>query len=144
LCWGHFSASTPTGVPDAPVMGRIRDELIHMLDDVLTLYQSPLGQVLRDAMRSNDPALEELRRNYFGARLEHCAALVRKAKKRGELPNSADYQLVFELLMGPFLARALLRSEDIGSLDSAAIVDAVLNGTAHASPAASRLNRSRR
>jgi AcrR family transcriptional regulator len=117
--------------------GNLRDELIHMLDDVLVLYQSPLGRVLIDAMRSNDPALEELRHNYFGARLEHCAALARKAKKRGELAGSADYQLLFELLMGPFLARALLRTEDMGSLDSVAIVDAVLNGTAHANPATS-------
>src|ERR1700744_6219694 len=70
--------------------GNLRDELIHMLDDVLALYQSPLGQVLIDAMRSNDPALEELRRNYFGARLEHCAALAKRAKERGEVPDSMD------------------------------------------------------
>jgi AcrR family transcriptional regulator len=110
--------------------GDLHDELTHMLDDVLALYQSPLGTVLMDVIRSADPSLAQLGDTYFGARLKHCASIAERATARGELPPTADYRLIFELLMGPFLARALLRSEDAKTLNSAAIVDAVLSGVA--------------
>jgi AcrR family transcriptional regulator len=137
--WGDRAALICDALLDAvdtavPVrdIGDLRNELAHMLDDVLALYQSPLGKVLLDAIRSSDPSLTRLGGAYFGARLEHCASIAEHAMARGELPNTADYRLIFELLMGPFLARALLRSEDIKSLDSTAIVEAVLNGVTSA------------
>jgi hypothetical protein len=80
-----------------------------------------------DAIRSADPALAELGSTYLRARVERCAAITKRAKARGELSRTADHRLVFELLMGPFLARALI-SDDIKSLDSRKIVRAVLNG----------------
>jgi AcrR family transcriptional regulator len=115
--------------------GNLHDELTQMLDDVLALYQSPLGPVLMDAIRSTDPSLDELRHTYFDARLEHCAAIAGRAKDRGELPGDADYRLVFEMLMGPVLARTLLSSDGVKSLDSATIVRGVLNGVAAAKSA---------
>jgi AcrR family transcriptional regulator len=118
--------------------GNLSDELTHMLDDVLALYQSPLGPVLMDAMRSSDPALEELRNTYFGARLEHCAAIAERAKARGEVPEDIDYRLVFELLMGPIIARTLLSSDGVKTLDTGAIVRTVLNGAAHPDTTAAR------
>ena len=133
--WGDRAALICDALLDAvdtavPVRdtGDLRDELTHMLDDVLALYQSPLGNVLLGAMRSSDLSLTQLGDAYFGARLEHCASIAEHAKARGELPSTADYRLIFELLMGPFLARALLSGADIKSLDSTAVVDAVLNG----------------
>jgi AcrR family transcriptional regulator len=137
--WGDRAALICDALLDAvdtavPVRGAgdLRDELTLMLDDVLALYQSPLGRVLLDAIRSSDPSLTRLGGAYFGARMQHCASIAEHAKARGELPKTADYRLIFELLMGPFLARALLRGEDTGSLDSTAIVDAVLHGVASA------------
>jgi AcrR family transcriptional regulator len=133
--WGDRTALICDALLDAvetavPVRdtGVLHDELTQMLDDVLALYQSPLGNVLMGAIRSSDPSLTQLGADYFGARLEHCASIVEHAKARGELPSTADYRLIFELLMGPFLARALLGGADIKSLDSTAIVDAVLHG----------------
>ncbi|MFD6195708.1 TetR/AcrR family transcriptional regulator [Mycobacteriaceae bacterium NPDC060252] len=116
-----------TAVP-VPHTGDLRDDLTRMLDDVLTLYQSPLGNMLMGAIRSSDPALAQLGTVYFSARLEHCASIAEHAKARGELPVTTDHRLIFELLMGPFLARALLSSMDIKTLDTAQIVDAVLHG----------------
>jgi AcrR family transcriptional regulator len=138
--WGDRGALICDALLDAvdtavPVRdtGDLQSELTHMLDDVLTLYQSPLGSVLLDAIRSSDPSLTQMGSAYFGARLERCGSIARNAKARGELPAAADYRLIFELLMGPFLVRALLSTEDLHSLDSAAIVDAVLNGVRSAS-----------
>jgi AcrR family transcriptional regulator len=137
--WGDRAALICDALLDAvdtavPVRdtGDLRDELTHMLDDVLELYESPLGSVLLDAIRSSDPSLSQMGATYFGARLEHCASIAERAKARGELSNTADYRLIFELLMGPFLARALLRSGDIKALDSTAVVEAVLNGVTSA------------
>ena len=136
--WGNRSALIRDAFLDAvdtavPLRdsGNLQDELTHMLEDVLALYQSPLGPVLVDAMRSNDPALEELRRTYFGARLDHCAVLAERAKRRGEVPESLDYRLVFELLVGPVLARALFSRDGVATLDPRAVVRTVLNGAAH-------------
>jgi AcrR family transcriptional regulator len=133
--WGDRAALIRDALLDAvdaavpvPDTGDLHDELTHMLDDVRALYQSPLGPVLIDAMRSSDPALAGLRDTYFGARLEHCASVFERAKFRGEITEAPDYRLVFELLMGPFLARALLGTGDLRSLDSDAIVRAVLDG----------------
>jgi AcrR family transcriptional regulator len=133
--WGDRAAlirdalldAVDTAVP-VPDTGDLHDELTHMLDDVRALYQSPLGPVLIEAMRSTDPALAELGNTYFGARLQHCTSVFERAKTRGEIPEAADHRLVFELLMGPFLARALLGTGDLRSLDSDAIVRAVLDG----------------
>jgi AcrR family transcriptional regulator len=133
--WGDRAALIRDALLDAvdaavpvPDTGDLHDELTHMLDDVRALYQSPLGPVLLDAMRSSDPALADLRNTYFGTRLEHCASVFERAKSRGEIPATTDYRLMFELLMGPFLARALLGTGDLRSLDSDAIVRAVLDG----------------
>jgi AcrR family transcriptional regulator len=136
--WGNRSALIRDALLDAvdtavplPNSGNLHGELTHMLQDVLELYQSPLGLVLVDAMRSNDPAMEELRRTYLGARLDHCAGLAERAKQRGEVPESMDYRLVFELLMGAILTRALFDREGITTLDPSAVVRTVLDGAAH-------------
>jgi AcrR family transcriptional regulator len=108
--------------------GSLREELTQMLDDVLELYRTPLGPVLIAAVRSSDPAMADLRRTYFDARLEHCASIAEHAKERGELPENTDHRLMFELLMGPFLARAVGSSDSVRSLDSGTVVRAVLHG----------------
>jgi AcrR family transcriptional regulator len=134
--WGDRAALVRDALLDAvdtavPIRdaGNLYDELTGMLDDVLALYQSPLGPVLLDAMRSSDPALEELRRTYFGARLEQCASIAERARRRREVSEDVDFRLVFELLMGPILARALF-SDGVKTLNSGTIVRAVLDGVA--------------
>jgi AcrR family transcriptional regulator len=135
--WGDRAALVRDALLDAvdtavPIRdaGNLYDELTGMLDDVLALYQSPLGPVLLDAMRSSDPALEELRRTYFGARLEQCASIAERARRRREVSEDVDFRLVFELLMGPILARALFSGDGVKTLNSGTIVRAVLDGVA--------------
>ncbi|MFE4369713.1 TetR/AcrR family transcriptional regulator [Streptomyces sp. NPDC056835] len=108
--------------------GSLYDELVQMLDDVLAMYQSALGPVLLDLIRSNEPSLAELQVGYLDERLKLCAEVIERAKERGELPRTVDHRLVFELLIGPVLGRALLTADGVRSLDSAAIVRAALYG----------------
>jgi AcrR family transcriptional regulator len=108
--------------------GDLHDELTHMLEDVVSLYQSPLGAVVLDLVRSQDPSLLDLQRSYLGVRLAHCAEVIDRAKRRKEVPEATDYRLVFELLMGPILSRALLSAEGVGALDASEIVRLVLDG----------------
>lgn len=137
--WGDRAAlireallsATDTAVPLRNT-GDLHDELTLMLEDVLSLYQAPLGAVLLDLIRSRDPSLVDLQQSYFMKRLAHCADVVERAKGRGELPSSIDYRLVFELLIGPILSRALLSGEEVGALDAAQIVRSVLDGVCDA------------
>ncbi|MEZ0050242.1 AcrR family transcriptional regulator/alkylhydroperoxidase family enzyme [Mycobacterium sp. MAA66] len=139
--WGDRSALICDALRDAvdtavPVrdIGDLREELTHVLEDVLSMYRSPLGPVLMDALRSRDPALEELRHGYFAARLESCAVIAQRAKARGELPEDADHRLVFEQLMGPILASALLGGDSVTSLHPGTVVHMVLDGATHPYP----------
>jgi AcrR family transcriptional regulator len=115
-------------VPDT---GSLRSDLIAGLDEVRNLLSSPLGAVLLDAARSRDDDLDELRRTYWDARLDHCAVIVDRAVARGELPAGTDHRLVFELLIGPIHARILLSPDTLNDVETATIVDAVLNGVAN-------------
>lgn len=133
--WGDRAALVKEALLEAvdtavPVRetGNLHVELTDMLDDVFKLYRSPLGAVLLDAVRSRDPSLAELRRTYFDERLAHCAKVIERAKDRGELPESVDHRLVFEVLLGPVLGHALLSGDSIDSLDPGTVVRAVLNG----------------
>ena len=120
-------AAVDSAVP-VPDTGNLYDDLVLMLDEVLAAYQSPLGPVLLDLIRSHEPSLAELQVTYFNERLEHCAAVIERATVRGELPRTVDYRLVFELLIGPVISHALLTVDGVKSLDSKAIVRAVLFG----------------
>ncbi|MDT7763458.1 MAG: hypothetical protein QOC63_2878 [Mycobacterium sp.] len=118
-------------VPDT---GNLRSDLIAGLDDVRRLLSSPLGTVLLDVARSHSKIqgddLDELRRTYWDARLEHCSVIVERAVARGELSPGTDHRLVFELLIGPIHARMLLSQDNLDDLKTTTIVDAVLNGVA--------------
>jgi AcrR family transcriptional regulator len=114
-------------VPDT---GNLRSDLIAILNDVRNLLSSPLGTVLLDVARSRDDDLNELRRTYWDARLDHCSAIVDRAVARGELPAGTDHRLVFELLIGPLHARILLSPDSLNDVKTTTIVDAVLNGVA--------------
>jgi hypothetical protein len=59
-----------------------------------------------------------------GVRLEHCAALAERAKKSGGVPESMDYRLVFEILMGVILpartsasSRGMCEQEFVGAFN---------------------------
>jgi AcrR family transcriptional regulator len=116
-------------VPDT---GNLRSDLIAGLDEVRKLLSSPLGAVLLDVARSRDDELDELRRTYWGARLDHCAAIVERAVARGEIAPATDHRLLFELLIGPIHARTLLSPDTLDDVKTATIVDAVLNGVVRA------------
>src|ERR1700757_2562979 len=116
-------------VPDT---GNLRSDLIAGLDEVRKLLISPLGTVLLDAARSRDDDLNELRRTYWDARLDHCSVIVERAVARGELPAGTDHRLVFELLIGPIHARMLLSPDPLDDVSTTTIVAAVLNGVANA------------
>jgi AcrR family transcriptional regulator len=122
-------AAVDSAVP-VPDTGNLYDDLVQMLNEVLAAYQSDLGPVLLDLIRSREPSLAELQVTYFNERLEHCSEVIDRATARGELPTTVDYRLVFELLIGPVLGHALLTVDGVKSLDSNAIVHAVLYGVA--------------
>jgi AcrR family transcriptional regulator len=116
-------------VPDT---GNLRSDLIAGLDEVRNLLNSQLGTLLLDVARSRGDDLDALRHTYWGARLDHCSAIVERAISRGELPAGTDHRLVFELLIGPIHARMLLSPDTLDEVKTTTIVDAVLNGVATA------------
>jgi AcrR family transcriptional regulator len=133
--WGERGVLLRDAILDAvdvavPVAdtGRLRDDLIVMLDGIRALLDSPLGVALRELVRSHDETLVELRRTYWVARLDNCSLVIERAVLRGELPPDSDHRLIFELLVGPIHARTLLSIDRTDDVATEVIVDAVLLG----------------
>jgi AcrR family transcriptional regulator len=114
-----------------PDTGTLRGDLTELLEDILTLFRSPFGQILVALMRSYDESLARLPQIHWRTRAQHCAAILARARARGELTADADPRLVLDLLTGPNFRRMHLTRETLDDIDVGTTVDIVAGGLAH-------------
>ncbi|MEU6244022.1 TetR/AcrR family transcriptional regulator [Streptomyces sp. NPDC047024] len=125
-------------VPDT---GDLRSDLIDLFEEVRDLLESPMGKVLFDVMRSTDDSLADLRGSYWRARLEQCAIVIERAREDHGIPEDVDSRVIFEMIVGPLHARALMSNEPLGTVDAHLVVDTVLNGMLVGRPGPPRAHR---
>jgi AcrR family transcriptional regulator len=114
-----------------PDTGNLRDDLIDFLEDILAVLRSPFGQILVALQRSNDESLARLPQIHWKARVEHCAAILARARTRGELAADVDPRLVLDLLSGPNYRRHHITRESLDDVDVDKTVDIIVGGITH-------------
>ncbi|MFF4753611.1 TetR/AcrR family transcriptional regulator [Streptomyces sp. NPDC002514] len=111
-----------------PDNGNLRDDLTELLESIIALLQSQMGPILVALTRSPDESLANLPQIHWKMRVEHCAAVLARARARGELAADVDPRLVLDLLTGPNHRRTQITREPLNDIDVARTVDIVVRG----------------
>ncbi len=114
-------------VPDT---GTLRSDLMQLLQDLRTFFQSPLGAAITQLLVSTagDTEMTSARQTYWSRRFALVKVIFERAVQRGEMVASVDPQLLTETLIGPLYVRLLLTNEPLHTDLPEQIVDLVLHG----------------
>lgn len=114
-------------VPDT---GTLRSDLVQLLQELRTFFQSPLGAAIMQLLVSTagDPEMTSARQIYWSRRFAMVKVIFERAVQRGEMVASVDPQLLTEILIGPLYVRLLLTNEPLHKDLPEQIVDLVLHG----------------
>jgi AcrR family transcriptional regulator len=117
-------------VPDT---GALRSDLLQLLEEVEAAISSPLGKAIvrQSLVRRNGEesvVIEQLRRDFWATRFRLTGEVVRRAIRRGELPEGTDARFVLETLVAPLYFRVFVSGEPIGPDLKDQLVDLVVRG----------------
>ncbi|WP_091104093.1 TetR/AcrR family transcriptional regulator [Nonomuraea pusilla] len=117
-----------------PDTGSLRGDLVALADQLRVLLTEPPSAdiaVAALAAAVRHPELDG--RRFFADRFAREREIFERARRRGELPPSADPMLLLDLLAGAFWMRAVLRGLPVPEGFAAEVVAAVLDGVGAAS-----------
>lgn len=114
-----------------PNTGKLRSDLTQLLHEVITFFQSPIGEAMMQVGIATFPVPALAFESYWSSRFAQFSTIVKRAIERGELPPKTDEQLLLKALIGPLYAQALLMHQSLDRTLSERIVDLVLNGATH-------------
>ena len=118
-----------TPVPVTPDSGSLRDDLLIFLESVLPIFADrAIRAVFFDvwSAATRDPELDHLQRMMMAGRAAPTAAIINRAKERGEIADDLDYLAVVEIIEGPFIVRSLTRPHTLTDIDLEPLVDRML------------------
>jgi AcrR family transcriptional regulator len=123
-------SGTEAEIP-TPDTGSLRGDLLSLIRSIATFLGTPLGELLvRIALRRDLPEYEAARAGYWQDRFRAGAALIERARARGELRRDVDPSLALEGLIGPMFVRMLMTAEPLDDALLVRCVDLVLDGIA--------------
>ena len=137
--WGTKAAIVAEALQDYSVLetptpdtGSLRSDLLELLRGIIARIQTPQGQVISLIVVGphRQPELEEVRHAYWSDRLNRAAAIVQRAKKRGELSEEVDADFLVEAAIGPILARTQATHRPLDDYLPEQIVGLLLSGLA--------------
>ena len=117
------SADIPT-----PNTGSLRGDLVALARAIAAFLQSPVGAAFLKAGAQAPAANDEALHDFWAARRGTLAAVIDRAKERGELERTVDGRLVLEAVVAPLHFRTLLTKEPIDHGFLERLVDLVLSG----------------
>jgi AcrR family transcriptional regulator len=116
-------------VPDT---GSLRDDLVSTFTELAKQMNQKTGPgpILHDiiAEAARNPAMREYFLTIVAERRRVCAAVVYRAKQRGELRKGVDVELVVDMLSSPIFYKKLIVFESATPKYIGNLVDAVLGG----------------
>lgn len=122
---------------EAPNTGDIRSDLevwISSLVDSLTSSRTGgLLPAMISAAKENVEVREALHR-FSASRRSRIIGIVAEAIERGDLPPTADADLIGDVVVGSLMYRTIIRGGDVDAPFVAALIDGVLDGFARATP----------
>ncbi len=107
----HMATDIP--VPDT---GAIETDLQALARSIIEAFTSPTGQAILAAMFTGAAHLPEIaaaRRHVFDDRLSRAEPVLRRAIKRGQLPEGTDPAEVLKTLAAPIYLRLLITAEPV-------------------------------
>ncbi len=116
----------PVAVPD---QGSLRDRVIAVIEQVACLvaestYSTCMPALIDAAER--DPKVRDFHSRFSAERRAVLVGMLRDAVKAGELPATADPELLADALVGPILLRRLMLAQPVGPEIAPVLVDQLL------------------
>jgi TetR/AcrR family transcriptional regulator of autoinduction and epiphytic fitness len=112
-----------------PEDGTLRERVIAILEQVAGLLRESTYATCMPALidaAERDPRVRAFHARFSAERRAVLVAILRDAVESGELPPTADPELLADALVGPILIRRLMLTEPVGPEIAAALVDQVL------------------
>jgi AcrR family transcriptional regulator len=110
-----------------PDTGSIRDDLLAVVQAVITYLASPTGLAALQVSLTADEH-SEARRAFWAGRIDALRPVVERGIERGELRPDIDGRLLLETLIAPLHTRLLLTGGQMDGQLAGRIVELVLNG----------------
>jgi AcrR family transcriptional regulator len=111
-----------------PNRGRLRDDLIELVERIIAVLDGPSGCALLDICRIDEANVNAARQNFFQARFATAANIFERAVQRGEWERGVDDRFVLEMLIAPLYFRALVTRQPLSGWPVAAAIEIVLAG----------------
>jgi AcrR family transcriptional regulator len=119
---------TVSAAPEPPDTGNLRDDLLILLDELLTEL-AELGDIITGLLgerRHNPDLAAVLHETYIAARRRIAIAVFERARARGELADGADPDLLWQLAPATIFFRAILAGETVDREFTRRVVDDVV------------------
>lgn len=116
-----------THIPDT---GSLREDLIGLLDGIVSKVETPFGAVMLRAnvQGSANSRGRDLSYAYWTAQYERALPIFERAIARGELSPEVDTRRLLEVVLAPIYFRKVITGEDFTEGFTAEVVDGVLLG----------------
>jgi TetR/AcrR family transcriptional regulator, regulator of autoinduction and epiphytic fitness len=116
----------PVAVPD---QGSLRDRVVAVIEQVACLvaestYSTCMPALIDAAER--DPKVRDFHSRFSSERRAVLVGMLRAAVRTGELPATADPELLADALVGPILLRRLMLAQPVGPEIARQLVDQLL------------------
>lgn len=122
----HFMQRRP-----APSTGNLRDDLLVYLDGMATASETPLWRGMFGALTSRtEPEVEEVAKELRQREREYRLKLIQRGIDRGELPKSADPELVADMVSAPVLRHIQVYRDSVSRDYIEKVIDVALAGAA--------------
>jgi AcrR family transcriptional regulator len=124
-----YAVVSEMGDKPAADTGALRDDLEAAVRTLLNAFAGPLGQALAGLvadMAQDADLAQAIRQEVLAARRESMRAAFARAKRRGEIRDDLDIELVLDMLTGPFYYRTLFGHAPISRRMTREVVDYVL------------------
>ncbi len=118
------------GLSPTPDTGALRDDLLAFQRQQVTMMGSAESRRITAGLVADLVADPELAQTYFddyiGPRRRSVWDALQRGIDRGELRPDADFNLIYDLLLGPLFMRSIVRGEPLGPNVAEQTVDIVL------------------
>jgi TetR/AcrR family transcriptional regulator, regulator of autoinduction and epiphytic fitness len=114
---------------DVPAEGSLRDRVVAVIEQVACLVEQSTYSTCMPALidaAEHDPKVREFHNRFSAERRAVLVGLLCDAIGTGELPSTADPELLADALVGPILLRRLMLGEPVDPALASALVDQVL------------------
>jgi AcrR family transcriptional regulator len=126
------------GLSPTPDTGTLRADLLAFQSQQVRLMNSPQSRRTTAGLVADlvaDPELSEMYfRDYIAPRRDSMRQALKRGVDRGELRPDADFDLIYDVLLGPLFMRSVVRGEPLGQGIAEQTVELILTSFGRTAP----------